>query len=99
MIHPKELEGIRDSLLDSNVTHVAIRVNDVLNKIDAILAENERFDVAKLFVDRFNEVNKAVNTRDLSAAQFPRVGAEAMIELVTRRETLQWVLEMLNISE
>jgi hypothetical protein len=56
-------------------------------------------DVAELFVKEFNRVNKAINTRDLSEAQFPRVGAEAMIELVTRRDLMQWVLEMLNVDE
>jgi hypothetical protein len=49
-------------------------------------------DVAELFLKEFN-------TRDLSEAQFPRVGAEAMIELVTRRDLMQWVLEMLNVDE
>jgi hypothetical protein len=56
-------------------------------------------DVAELFLKEFNRVRKAINTRDLSEAQFPRVGDEAMIELVTRRDLMQWVLEMLNVNE
>lgn len=56
-------------------------------------------EIVDLFQKEYRRVNKAINTRDLSEAQFPRVGVEAMIELVTRRDVMQWVLEMLNACE
>lgn len=56
-------------------------------------------EVAEIFVKRFNELNLAVNNDDLSEASFPLLGDEARIELVSKRDTLMWVLEMLNISD
>lgn len=48
-----------------------------------------------LFEDRFAKLNADLANGDLSGAQFPRVGAEAAIELTTRQSQMQWVLEML----
>ncbi len=56
-------------------------------------------EVADIFVKRFNELKSAVDQDDLSQASFPLLGDEARIELVAKRDTLMWVLEMLNISE
>jgi hypothetical protein len=56
-------------------------------------------DVAELFLKEFNRVNTAIKKNDMSEAQFPRIGIEAAIELHTRRDMMQWVLEMLNIQE
>lgn len=54
---------------------------------------------ADILLKRFNELTKAVREDNLSEASFPLVGDEARIELVSKRDTLQWVLEMLNIRE
>lgn len=56
-------------------------------------------EVADIFVKRFNELKSAVDQDDLSQASFPLLGDEARIELVAKRDTLMWVLEMLNISD
>ncbi len=56
-------------------------------------------EVADIFVKRFNELKSAVDQDDLSQASFPLLGDEARIELMAKRDTLMWVLEMLNISE
>jgi len=107
MIQNEDIEQVRDILTDTSITHIAVRADRALKKLDELLQQQSPViatadcphDVAELFLNRFNEVRKAVNTRDMSYAQFPRIGTEAMIELVTRREVLQWVLEMLNITE
>lgn len=55
-------------------------------------------EVADLFRKEFNRVSTAIKNNDMSQAQFPRVGDEARIELHTRRDVMQWVLEMLNVA-
>ncbi len=52
-------------------------------------------EAVHLFEKRFAELVTALKNNDLSLAQFPRVGNLARLELVTRQETIQWVLEML----
>ena len=54
--------------------------------------------VAGVFKKEYERVANAIKNKDLSEATFPRVGEEAVIELITRREVMQWVLEMLNIE-
>lgn len=48
-----------------------------------------------LFEQRLSEVTGALSRGDLSGATFPRVGAEARIELSARQAELRWILEML----
>ena len=54
---------------------------------------------ADILLKRFHQLTKAVAEDNLSEASFPLVGDEARIELISKRDTLQWVLEMLNIQE
>ena len=54
-------------------------------------------DLRNLFLTHFEEASKAYLDRDLSKAAFGRTGEAAMVELETRSQTLQWVLEMMNI--
>lgn len=56
-------------------------------------------EASDILVARFNQLQKAVENDDLSQASFPLLGDEARIELVSKRDTLMWVLEMLNISD
>lgn len=49
----------------------------------------------QLIETRLREVSKAVTENDLSQAQFPRTGETALIELLTRRDVLTWVIEMM----
>lgn len=56
-------------------------------------------EVADIFVKHFNELNSALDKDDLSQASFPLLDDEARIELMAKRDTLMWVLEMLNISD
>lgn len=56
-------------------------------------------EIVDLFQKEYRRVDKAIRTGDYSEAQFPRVGAEAAVELHTRRDVMQWVLEMLNACE
>ena len=48
-----------------------------------------------LLETRLAELSTALAQGDLSGAQFPRVGADAQVELTSRQAQLQWVLEML----
>lgn len=50
----------------------------------------------ELFESRLREITEALVKGDLSLTQFPRTGSEAYIELKTKQETLQWVLEMMS---
>ena len=52
-------------------------------------------DFKELLLNHFNDTVKAVKEGDLSKAQFPRIGEVAMVELQTRADVLQWVIEML----
>lgn len=54
---------------------------------------------ADILVTRFKQLKEAVDNDDLSQASFPLLGDEARIELMAKRDTLMWVLEMLNIKE
>lgn len=56
-------------------------------------------EASDILVARFNKLKKAVEDDDLSQASFPLLGDEARIELLSKRDTLMWVLEMLNISD
>lgn len=55
-------------------------------------------DFAHLVLSQFEKAKTAYLGRDLSQAQFPRTGEEAMIELEVRAETLQWVVEMAGLT-
>lgn len=55
-------------------------------------------DFAHLMLSAFEKAEKVYLDRDLSAALFPRVGEEAMIELEVRAQTLQWVVEMAGLT-
>lgn len=52
-----------------------------------------------LFQKEYRRVNNAIKNNHLNEAQFPRLGNDALIELHTRRDVMQWVLEMLNACE
>jgi hypothetical protein len=56
-------------------------------------------DIVALFQKEYRRVDTAIKKGDMSEAQMPRVGIEAAIELHTRRDVMQWVLEMLNACE
>jgi hypothetical protein len=107
MIQNKDIEQVRDILTDTSIIHIAVRADRALKKLDELLQQQSPViatadcphDVAELFLNEFHRVHGAVKRRDWSEAQFPRIGDEAVIELVTRREVLQWVLEILNITE
>ena len=48
----------------------------------------------ELFEKRFAKLIEALRTGDLSEASFPLVGDEARLQLQSKVDTLQWVLEM-----
>lgn len=56
-------------------------------------------EVADILLARFNELQLAVKEDDLSKASFPLTGEFARLELLSKRDTMMWVLEMLNISD
>jgi len=56
-------------------------------------------EAAEIFKKRFSVLVDAVKNDDLSQASFPLLGSEARLQLQTQCNTLQWVLEMLNIKE
>lgn len=56
-------------------------------------------EAAEIFKNRFSVLVEAVKNDDLSHASFPLMGSDARLQLQTQRNTLQWVLEMLNIPE
>ena len=56
-------------------------------------------DFRNLLMARFADSKAAVDEGNVGKAQFPRAGSEAMIELTTRMETLNWVIEMLPEQE
>lgn len=54
-------------------------------------------DLPNLLLKAFEKASQAYLNRDMSEATFGRVGEAAMVELETRSQTLQWVLEMMNV--
>jgi hypothetical protein len=76
-------------------------IGELLAQDTSAVDKKARYDEAhSLFEKVHGEVQKAIQQGDLSGAQFPRFGHEAMIELTTRQSQMQWVLEMLpNPSE
>lgn len=54
-------------------------------------------DLAHLMLDQFEKAAKAYAKQDLSAAQFLRTGEAALVEIQTRAETMQWVVEMMSL--
>lgn len=56
-------------------------------------------EVAEIFIARFKQLDLAVKEDDLSKASFPLTGEFARLELLSKRDTIMWVLEMLNISD
>lgn len=54
---------------------------------------------ADILLKRFKDLTEAVRTDNLPEASFPLTGNAARLELISKRDTLQWVLEMLNIQE
>ena len=54
---------------------------------------------ADILLKRFHQLTKAVAEDNLPEASFPLTGEYARLELISKRDTLQWVLEMLNIRE
>lgn len=61
--------------------------------------EERLYFALRLLEKEHVDLDRALRRGDLSKAQFPRTGAEAQIELATRRDTLQWVLEMIPIPD
>lgn len=51
-----------------------------------------------LIESRFQEYKTAFVNSDWSLATFPRTGEAAFIEILTKIETLQWVLEMCTVE-
>ncbi len=56
-------------------------------------------EVAEIFISRFKELEVAVKEDDLSKASFPLTGEFARLELLSKLDTMMWVLEMLNIPD
>lgn len=78
-------------------TAFAERVQQLLReKMDVVFAAvSDYVESHALLEKRFSDALRAQRERDLAQAMFPRVGAEAVVEIETRAAVLQWVLEML----